>query len=136
LDSIGQTIGVSNGDYSPWYQLSVREVMRLGASGFAHMYNGSLYQMLTDIYPNYRWLPWKFKHSPKHLAKDSKALELALSVLEVELNIIDPEDWYRVSTSQLKALGLYYFLEKFGGQAAALQRARPQLNWDPKKFGK
>ena len=53
--------------------------------------------MLKSIYPEYDWLPWKFKQVPKgywdDIANHHKFIEWASK----ELQIKDKRDWYNVS---------------------------------------
>ena len=68
--------------------------------------------MLSTVYPNYKWIPWRFQRPPKNFKDDPELMMHMLAEVEMELKIVNPEDWYRISGKQLEDLGLRYFLTK------------------------
>ena len=57
-------------------------------------------KLITSFYPNYHWLPWKFKHLPKGFWQDKQNHQRKyLDYLAKELNINDINDWYKVSVN-------------------------------------
>ena len=53
--------------------------------------------MITSIYSNYNWLPWKFKQVPKGYWNDENNIKQYMNWLSDKLNIKTMEDWYNVS---------------------------------------
>lgn len=58
MDSIGTSIGVVNGDLSPWYSVKVTDLKPFGISGMlGRIYGDSIPRMLLAAYPEYDWYP-------------------------------------------------------------------------------
>jgi hypothetical protein len=53
--------------------------------------------MLTTVYPDLEWLPWKFDKCPRHYWEDLKNQRKFLNWLGKELNINNFEEWYKVN---------------------------------------
>ena len=62
--------------------------------------------MVSTLFPEFEFLPWKFANPPKNSGKDPEVVEQALTYLQKQLHIQFTDDWYRVSQSQLKELRL------------------------------
>ena len=86
LDSIGEKIGVKNGDLSPFYTLSFEDFVQYSGSGITMFYR-SMYPLLTATYPDYNWEPWRFQVTPKSLISDENYVKLILDKTELKLNI-------------------------------------------------
>ena len=54
--------------------------------------------MITSIFPDYKWLPWKFNQIPKGYWNDESNIKEYMNWLSEKLNIKTMEDWYKVST--------------------------------------
>jgi len=90
--------------------------------------------MLSKIYPEYDWKPWRFKHASKGFASDSQVMAKILGHLALELDIGSNDDWYRVSNLHIEALGLRHLIRKNGGLYSTLKRFKPEVDWDPTLF--
>jgi hypothetical protein len=134
LDPIGAKIGVTKGDLSPWYSVNFRELKRAGLAPFARIYNNSMFALLKAAYPEYKWVPWKFAHTPKKLSDDPNFLKTVVEYVEKELDLLDPEDWYRVSAKQLEELGVLYLLTKGQSLFELMKTLRPAVHWDESQF--
>jgi hypothetical protein len=93
----------------------------------------SLYHMLSQVYPNYPWLPWKFT---RFVSNDPEIMNKAIDYVEKELRISQPEDWYRVSTRQLLHLGIYSVFTNFGTLFDVLRRFRPHYSLRESQFSR
>ena len=60
-------------------------------------YSGSIINLVKTVYPNYKWLPWKFIQAPKGYWNDENNVKEYMNWLSEQLNIKTMEDWYRVS---------------------------------------
>jgi hypothetical protein len=62
-----------------------------------YKYRGSIYDLLSKVYPNYDWLPWKFAdrlHNFWDIEKNqTKFMEWATQ----KLNINKMSDWYQIT---------------------------------------
>jgi hypothetical protein len=61
-----------------------------------HKYNDSISAMLSSVYPEYEWLPWKFKKCPKGLWENVNNLRRFMDWAAKELNIKEQNEWYNV----------------------------------------
>ena len=59
--------------------------------------NMSLVKLLSSVYPDYEWLPWKFSKSPKNMWEDATSQKKFLQWVGNELKIKEMKDWYNVS---------------------------------------
>lgn len=135
MDSVGAQIGVKDGDLTPWYFVDRPTLKRLGCVGLlTQCYGFSPYKMLSTVYPEHEWLPWKFTKIPARLRTDPETTKLALAYLEKTLPIRTPDEWYRVSRSDLDNLGVASVITTAGGLAKALTTHRSEINWDASRF--
>lgn len=90
------------------------------------MYEGSVYMLLKENFPEIEWLPWKFdnqrwlKKCEKKCNKknrgvwqDQKSHRKFVEWLGKELNFKTMEDWYNISQADIKQHGggglLHYY---------------------------
>jgi len=90
--------------------------------------------MLRSVYPEHKWLPWKFKRLPRQIGRDDDAMKEALSYIEIERNIRSPEDWYRVSHRNLIDLGVAPMIHLGGGLFEVLRKYKADFKWEEDKF--
>ncbi len=69
---------------------------KLHGVSIINVYNGSQYQLLCAVYPDYEWLPWKFSRLPKRFNFNSENKKKVLDTLKKELTIKEKNDWNRV----------------------------------------
>ena len=53
-----------------WYNVSVREFAKQGGGTVLALHGGSLFQVLRDLKPEHKWVPWKFSRVPKGVWED------------------------------------------------------------------
>ena len=75
-------------------------------------YNASPSLLLSIIYPEYNWLPWKFTLTPKNYWSEPKHQRKYMDWLENELGIKDKNDWYKVKIQVFETLRLENNLNK------------------------
>ncbi len=127
MDEIGIKIGVKNSDLSPWYLISYKKLGELKARSIIRYYNDSMYLMLSSIYPNSHWVPWKFKRFPAKISINGNIKEMVLKELEEKFNINSAEDWSRISSEQLNELKFNKIIIQSGGLAEILKELRPDI---------
>ena len=131
---IGQKLGIAqNGsaNFEEWYNVSNLTFIEQGGGSLLSHYQGSLPDILSNVFPEYDWKIWKF---PGRSLSDERSLDEALTHVEAALMIVSPKDWYRVTTDQLESLGLSQLTGKSGGLISELKRRYPQEPWDEKWF--
>ena len=102
-------------EISDWYKVSnkvmfvfvamsngFQELQDLGGNGLLSYYDNSLFKLLTSVFPTHLWLPWKFTQSKIHYwTNDPKHCKYFIEILSKELNINEPNDWYKVTLKVL-----------------------------------
>jgi hypothetical protein len=68
-----------------------------GSYIFKNKYNNSPFLLLSTVYPEYGWLPWKFDKHPTNFWENVNNQRKYLDWAGNELGIKDMSDWYKVS---------------------------------------
>ena len=63
--------------------------------------------LLSKMYPDYNWLPWKFKKCPRKYWDDVNNQRKFMDWAGKMLNIKDINDWSKVTTKVEKKAGKY-----------------------------
>lgn len=114
-----------------WYNITSREIHQNGGDGLMQGFAGSPYLVLSKVYPQHEWLPWRFAGGvPKHYWQDMSKRVQFFEWLGRQLGYKEMEDWYDLSHQHVFqfAPGLlvnYYKNSPF----KALQDVYPQYNW-------
>ena len=82
---------------SDWYNITVQDLLDLGGGGLVMKHGQSPSKLLSEAFPEYDWLPWKFHQCPYHIWTDIKNQEKFMEWAKNELNIQEMEDWYQVT---------------------------------------
>jgi hypothetical protein len=83
-----------------------KDIINVGGVGLLQSkYNHSPSKMLSTVYSEYEWLPWKFILCPKGYWDDMKNQRNFLQYAAKELKVKEFSDWYRV-TQQVGKLPL------------------------------
>jgi hypothetical protein len=76
-------------------RLKFQDIEKFGGSAIlVKHYNNSPTQMLSTLYPEYDWLPWKFVQCPRNFWSDKKNHRKFLDWASEQLKIKDKNDWY------------------------------------------
>jgi hypothetical protein len=81
------------------------------------LYNWSPALLLSSVYNDYIWLPWKFSHVAKGFWNDVNNQREFLNWVATQLNYKDTTDWYKITTEvqfSRKILKKKKGIEKFG----------------------
>jgi very-short-patch-repair endonuclease len=119
-----------------WYNLNIDIINYHTGTGFSHKYNGSIHNILKNIYPEYNWIPWKFSFCPNNYWDDIINHKKYTDWLFKELKYETMEDWYNIKTFILKEKRGYTLLvKKYNGSIKKmLKNIYPKYNWDKTKF--
>jgi len=137
VDSVGQRLGISEGDLATWYQVRSQSLIKLGASTLLSRYNGSLYALLSAVYPDFAWDPRKFLQAPRHYWADIHNQRSFLDSLASKLGFKagEREGWYKVSNHLIAENGGAALLRLHSGNfSQILQKVYPDFAWDPLRF--
>ena len=76
--------------------LFLKAIADLGGSTLLE-YGNSLSKLLSEIYPEYKWLPWKFDAIQRNFWRDLNNQRKFMEWAGKELEIKEMSDWYKVS---------------------------------------
>jgi hypothetical protein len=68
--------------------------------------------MLSTLYPDYNWLPWKFSKVPFNYWQDLKNHRKFLDWAATQLNVKEMSDWYKISQKVNKNHKNHFFIQK------------------------
>lgn len=133
LEWLGRELGITH--WEQWYQVTVADVTQRGLSGLLHLYNHSHITMITSVFSEHQWLPWKFQRVSAGFWDDENNRKQTLEWLKGELGIKQAEDWYSVTREQVRARGGVSLLAYYGGSIfSMLQALEPGHTWYGWKF--
>lgn len=122
-----------------WYEVSLSDLRKQqkfkNISSVLKYYGDSLINALLEIYPSspldpsFQWKIFKFKQVPKHYWNDSNNLLSFISYAAKELYIKNYEDWYNISSEQIRKMGGFTPLIKNGGLISLLSKVYPEYSW-------
>lgn len=119
-----------------WYTVTSKTLRSYGARGLLIDYT-NLFEALQQIYPEHNWNIFKYKPIPSSYFQESTFRLQFFSYIEKELNIQNPNCWYKFSSNDIKKLGGDSFLNVYDGSLQkALQFFYPDVKWNTFKFRK
>src|SRR6266540_3951192 len=135
FDWLGQQLGYRRPE--DWYRLTQDQLIAHGGARPLKPFGDSLLPLLKDYLPEYEWLEWRFRQVPKGFW-DKRANRLRyLNWLGQQLGFQRPEDWYQLSTQQLRRWYGRSLLKKFRDpRVAILKEYLPKGDWQEWLFKK
>jgi hypothetical protein len=124
MDWLKELLQIRNHD--EWYRVPSSEFSRHGASQLLELHHGSMFRVLTSVYPEIQWNitlsnEWK---SLIHLRKK-------LDYVADRMGIKKMEDWYAKHSDELRMKGGGSVLSAFNGSfVRALQSLYPEFEWN------
>ena len=70
----------------------------------------SFYALLSNAYPDYDWLPWKFEQCPRNYWNDIKNVRKFMEWAATQLNVQELSDWYNIT---YRVFAVKYILSSF-----------------------
>ncbi len=61
------------------------------------LYNNSLFNLLSTVYPDYDWLPWRFDRCPKDFWSNVNNQIKFVKWAANELKIKEMNDWFKIT---------------------------------------
>ena len=135
LDSISKDLKMKTHD--DWYKLTAKDIRNKGGYRLMQIYSGSLYKALQKIYPEHSWKLSEYDRVPVGYWTDVDIQKQFLESIFRELEMKTLDDWYKVSTKEVRDRGGYRLMDLYSGSLMkALQLIYPQHKWDISKFSK
>eukprot|EP01118_Nematostelium_gracile_P006157 TRINITY_DN1979_c0_g1_i3.p1 TRINITY_DN1979_c0_g1~~TRINITY_DN1979_c0_g1_i3.p1 ORF type:complete len:269 (+),score=45.57 TRINITY_DN1979_c0_g1_i3:142-948(+) len=120
-----------------WYSVKRKDVIKHGGESLLKtMYNGSLGKALQSVYPDHKWLLWKFDEEvPKKSWSNPQLQKDFMEYLGKELKIEKMEDWYTVTQKQFnKKRGARLLKKHRSSPSEIIMSAFPEHKWDLFRF--
>ena len=74
-----------------------QDFFKLGGEGLLKQCGSSPYKLLSTVYPDYDWLPWKFDRCVSYYWDDIKNQRKFMDWAGKELGIKEKSDWFKVT---------------------------------------
>ena len=84
-------------EMSDWYKVTQKDLEK-HCSRLFNKYGKSTTSFLTQMYPEYDWLPWKFVRCPNSYWEDINNQKKFINWAANELGVQSMSEWYNVST--------------------------------------
>jgi very-short-patch-repair endonuclease len=118
-----------------WYNITQNIINDNFGGGLLNThYNNSPIQFLIDVFPEYKWLGWKFISAPNGFWKDINNRKEYAEWLGKILGYTEPEDWYNISYDIIKnncGRGILGYYESY---IEIPKLVFPNYNWKDNNF--
>jgi hypothetical protein len=122
--------------YEDWYKLKQDQFKETRGNGLlCGIYKGSPCLFLKSLIPEYKWLPWLFKQTPKHFWSNKDNVKEYCEWLYNKLEYKSMDDWYSVKQEDFRnnsGMGLQMKYKCI--LINLLKDAYPDYEWLPWKF--
>ena len=98
VEQIEKDLNIKNKE--EWYNVGFADLNQL--ERVYAVYNRSLYSLLSAVYPDYEWLPWRFQRNRTYYWSDSKNWRTFMEWAGKKLNVKEMKDWYNVTNQVYK----------------------------------
>ena len=99
-------------------------------------YDNSLFKCLKSVYPDYDWLPWKFRNKYDFFEENEENAKVFLDWVQKNQRMKDLSGWYQMPYSTFRELGGGPLLNKHGSLYNLLKTVYPEYPWIAWKFPK
>eukprot|EP01114_Cavostelium_apophysatum_P006968 TRINITY_DN1858_c0_g2_i1.p1 TRINITY_DN1858_c0_g2~~TRINITY_DN1858_c0_g2_i1.p1 ORF type:complete len:606 (-),score=106.11 TRINITY_DN1858_c0_g2_i1:180-1967(-) len=135
LEDLANTLAIT--EWKQWYDIRKTTVLEHGGKKILDQHGGSHTKAIMSAFPELPWVVWRFAHtSPSiELWSSQKNRRDYLDYVAQQLRISRWEDWYRVTQSDINAIGGASIIRYFGNDhVKMLQNVYPERSWDVAKF--
>jgi hypothetical protein len=117
-------------EMNDWYDVTVVDVIDRGGSGILNKHGNSLISILIAVYPEHSW-QYKPIQIPEGYWNDLKTQRKYFDRLGRQLGIQSMDDWYKISSIEVKNKGGSKFLKQYYGDSLskALGTVYSEHNW-------
>eukprot|EP01121_Diplochlamys_sp_Union-15-3_P005315 TRINITY_DN15647_c0_g1_i1.p1 TRINITY_DN15647_c0_g1~~TRINITY_DN15647_c0_g1_i1.p1 ORF type:complete len:239 (-),score=30.00 TRINITY_DN15647_c0_g1_i1:192-908(-) len=132
FDALSDKLNITS--FESWYNISARDISKAGGAGLLSEYGNSPFKAVVSVYSEYPFQLWKFTRVPRGSWETKSIMHDYIEYVGEKLGVIELDDWYRVSRSQLTEVGAVYFFEYHGGMFETLSKVYPSHTWDLSKL--
>lgn len=120
--------------YEGFYNIKTEHLDKNHGSTLLHRYRGSIFNMISDTFPEYEFLEWLFGHVSKRFWRDPANCRRYLNWLGSRLGYESFEDWYQVTCEDF-VYGKTLLAHYKASYSAVLKRYFPEYEWCEWLFG-
>jgi len=92
MEALGAKLGVK--EPSQWYGVTTRMIEENGGRGLLEHYKKSPILILSALYPQHEWLPWRFATPPRYAYRSEAAKRTLAKYIASALNLSSGADWF------------------------------------------
>jgi len=132
---LGEKLGYKT--MEDWYKITQKQINDNGGCGLLkNYYNGSPYQFVKAMFPDYEWIPWKFVMTVRGYWIDNTNHTKFAIWLGEKLGYKIMEDWYKITIQQINDNGGCGLLSRYynGSPSQFVKAMFPEYEWIPWKF--
>lgn len=137
LLEIGRKLGIAEGDYESWYNISTEDIIVNRGEVLLKKYNSSVSSMICKVFSEHQWDLSKFAIKPHNYWKSLDNQRDLIRKIESKLGIKEGEyeKWYKVRLRDMTGQGARPVLVYYDMSLVKLLIAVfPEHKWDPSKF--
>lgn len=133
---LGEQLGIEEGDYHKWNNVSLSEFERVGGSAIAKQFKRKKLSVLEAAFPEHKWNITDFARKPRSVSLSPENIRSALKSIGGKMGLQegDLEAWYKVTNQEFITNGGGYLLKEGRTRLSILKTAFPDHKWDPKFF--
>jgi hypothetical protein len=126
---LGEQLGFKKPE--DWYRVTVKDFKRHHGISMLKSYSsgGSILSAITDVFPDYPWIPWLFNRIPAGYYNDRANRLRYLRWLGNRLGFKQPEDWYQLKQRDFHRNCGEYFVYYQNGSIQAAKDLYPNYPW-------
>lgn len=122
-------------DLDGWYSVPLKKISSAGGGTLLNVYGGSLFRLLSTVFPNHSWDSSKFAPNPQKYLKSLENQKEYMEKLGKKLGVTKLDGWYSVNSHTLLSHGAGKILDIYGGSLSKLVTAiYPKHNWNISNF--
>jgi hypothetical protein len=129
LDWLGKHLDYNY--FEDWYRISANDIRANGGDRLLRLHAGSYAKLLQSVYPEYDWMIWKFKQTPKGFWNVEENQKKFVNWLGKQLGVKHFDDWYRISMEDIMRVAPITLFEMYpGGKMGLLAKIYPHYPWN------
>tara|TARA_B100001996_G_scaffold27295_1_gene20949 strand:+ start:141 stop:2144 length:2004 start_codon:yes stop_codon:yes gene_type:complete len=97
---LGEELGYTT--MEDWYELTHKNLVNNYGNGLLYYYCNSPSKVVIELFPDYKWIPWKFNTVPNGFWKNRENRKKYMVWLGEILEYKKPEDWYQITAKHFE----------------------------------
>lgn len=117
-----------------WYRLKKSNLMNNHGSSLLVLFRGSLFKLVRTCFPEHEWLEWRFRRVSVGFWENLDNARRYLAWLGDKMGFEEPEDWYRLSSRELRRNHGATLLKRFNSFVQVIRACYPEHDWQEWRF--